>query len=226
MKKSVILPTVAGVVLGLSGCVADDNDPLEPHRTHTQTKSVSPTSSASSSRVTSSTSSTTTTTSSPTSRVSEKKSVPPVSSRVPQSTASQSPAQKVSRGQRRVPVPSYTAPRASQTSQRTQDTQKPVNKPQRSYASRSVGTSAPYAQKSGMWDKIAQCESGGNAKIVSPNGLYGGLYQIDRYGTWVAYGGKQYASTPEKATPDQQYRVAQKIQASQGWGAWPVCSRK
>jgi len=38
------------------------------------------------------------------------------------------------------------------------------------------------------WDKVAQCESGGNWSIVSSNGLYYGGLQFSA-STWRAYGG-------------------------------------
>ena len=72
------------------------------------------------------------------------------------------------------------------------------------------------------WDRLAQCESGGNWAINTGNGYYGGL-QFS-YGTWLAYGGGEFAPTANQATREQQIAVAEKILASQGWGAWPACS--
>ena len=72
------------------------------------------------------------------------------------------------------------------------------------------------------WDKLAQCESGGNWAINTGNGYYGGL-QFNA-GTWSAYGGGQYAPTANLASRDQQIEIAQKVQAAQGWGAWPACT--
>jgi resuscitation-promoting factor RpfA len=74
------------------------------------------------------------------------------------------------------------------------------------------------------WDKVAQCESGGNWAISTGNGYYGGL-QFSA-STWKAYGGGDYASTANKATREQQIAVAEKVLAAQGWNAWPVCSKK
>jgi nucleoid-associated protein YgaU len=71
------------------------------------------------------------------------------------------------------------------------------------------------------WDKVAQCESGGNWSINTGNGYYGGL-QFSA-STWAAYGGTQYASTADKATKAQQIEIAEKVLAAQGKGAWPVC---
>ena len=76
----------------------------------------------------------------------------------------------------------------------------------------------------GVWDRIAACESGGNWSINTGNGYYGGL-QFSA-GTWLAYGGGAYASTANLASRDEQIAIAEKVQAAQGWGAWPVCSRE
>ncbi|MFS8203894.1 transglycosylase family protein [Streptomyces sp. CWNU-52B] len=80
------------------------------------------------------------------------------------------------------------------------------------------------AADSGVWDRIAQCESGGNWHINTGNGYYGGL-QFSA-GTWRAYGGSAYASTADRASKAQQIAVATKVQRAQGWGAWPTCSAR
>ena len=72
------------------------------------------------------------------------------------------------------------------------------------------------------WDRLAQCESGGNWAINTGNGYHGGL-QFNAQ-TWQAYGGGEFAPTANLATREQQIAVAEKILASQGWGAWPACS--
>ncbi|MEV7736921.1 transglycosylase family protein [Streptomyces sp. NPDC088921] len=71
------------------------------------------------------------------------------------------------------------------------------------------------------WDTVAQCESGGNWSINTGNGYYGGL-QFSA-STWAAYGGTQYAAQANQASRSQQIAVAEKVLASQGKGAWPVC---
>ena len=71
------------------------------------------------------------------------------------------------------------------------------------------------------WDKVAQCESGGNWSINTGNGYYGGL-QFSA-STWAAYGGTQYAAQANQASKSQQIAVAEKVLAAQGKGAWPVC---
>ncbi|WP_406158099.1 LysM peptidoglycan-binding domain-containing protein [Streptomyces sp. NBC_00882] len=71
------------------------------------------------------------------------------------------------------------------------------------------------------WDTVAQCESGGNWSINTGNGYYGGLqFSVS---TWAAYGGTQYAAQANQASKSQQIAVAEKVLASQGKGAWPVC---
>ncbi|WP_270886815.1 transglycosylase family protein [Pedococcus sp. 5OH_020] len=75
-----------------------------------------------------------------------------------------------------------------------------------------------------VWDRVAACESGGNWSINTGNGFYGGL-QFTR-STWSAYGGGRYADTANHATRAQQIAVAQRVLASQGPGAWPVCSQR
>ncbi|WEO96992.1 transglycosylase family protein [Streptomyces sp. FXJ1.172] len=71
------------------------------------------------------------------------------------------------------------------------------------------------------WDTVAQCESGGNWSINTGNGFFGGLQFTAS--TWAAYGGTQYAAQANQATKAQQIAVAEKVLASQGKGAWPVC---
>jgi LysM repeat protein len=73
------------------------------------------------------------------------------------------------------------------------------------------------------WDAVAQCESGGNWSINTGNGYYGGL-QFSA-STWAAYGGTAYASTADQASKSQQIEIAEKVLASQGSGAWPVCGK-
>ncbi|MEU1272443.1 transglycosylase family protein [Streptomyces sp. NPDC005799] len=87
-----------------------------------------------------------------------------------------------------------------------------------------AATGNAVAADGGVWDRIAQCESGGNWHINTGNGYYGGL-QFSA-GTWRAYGGSAYAPTADKASRQAQIAVATKVQHAQGWGAWPVCSAR
>jgi hypothetical protein len=72
-----------------------------------------------------------------------------------------------------------------------------------------------------VWDRVAQCESGGDWSINTHNGFSGGLQFTPS--TWREFGGE---GRPEDASKDEQIRVAERVLESQGWGAWPVCSRR
>jgi uncharacterized protein YabE (DUF348 family) len=83
---------------------------------------------------------------------------------------------------------------------------------------KSSGGSTPSGS---VWDKLAECESGGNWSINTGNGYYGGLqFSLS---TWRAYGG---SGMPHEASREEQIAIAKKLQADAGWGAWPACSSK
>lgn len=84
--------------------------------------------------------------------------------------------------------------------------------------------SAPAVAAGSVWDSLAQCEATGNWFINTGNGFSGGLQFTPS--TWLAYGGGQYAPEAWMATREQQIAVAEKVQAAQGWGAWPACTAK
>lgn len=86
-----------------------------------------------------------------------------------------------------------------------------------------IAVSAP-AQASGVWDRVAACESGGNWHINTGNGYYGGLQFAD--GTWDGNGGGKYASRADLATRAEQIVIASKVLNSSGWGPWPACSSR
>ena len=77
-----------------------------------------------------------------------------------------------------------------------------------------------YASGSTVWDRLAQCESGGNWAINTGNGYYGGLqFSLS---TWRAYGGTGY---PHQHSRETQIAVATRLRDAQGgYGAWPHCS--
>ncbi len=83
------------------------------------------------------------------------------------------------------------------------------------------GSSAPRVASGSVWDRLAGCESGGNWSINTGNGFYGGLQFT--LSTWRGYGG---TGMPNQASRAQQIAVATKVQAAQGWGAWPACTAK
>ncbi|WP_128436913.1 transglycosylase family protein [Streptomyces cyaneus] len=74
------------------------------------------------------------------------------------------------------------------------------------------------------WGCVAKCESGGNWRINTGNGHYGGL-QFSQ-STWEGFGGAKYAPRADLATRKEQITIARKVVAVQGWGAWPQCSRR
>src|SRR5690625_7647086 len=80
------------------------------------------------------------------------------------------------------------------------------------------------ASEGGVWDKVAECESGGNWHINTGNGYYGGL-QFSA-STWRAYGGGRFAPVASQAKRWQQITIAERTLRSQGWGAWPACSSR
>jgi hypothetical protein len=81
-----------------------------------------------------------------------------------------------------------------------------------------VGTQQPF----GVWDRLAQCESGGNWHINTGNGYYGGL-QFN-LGTWHSYGG---SGLPSQHSRETQIAVATRLRnASGGYGAWPACAAR
>lgn len=92
------------------------------------------------------------------------------------------------------------------------------------YASRysppsNVRYSAPASGS--VWDRLAQCESGGNWNINTGNGYYGGL-QFS-LGTWQGAGG---SGLPSQASRAEQIHRAQIVQSRSGWGAWPACAAR
>lgn len=109
------------------------------------------------------------------------------------------------------PVPEGTAQATPAPQQATPaPAHAPTTEPQ-------ANTSAP----AGVWDRLAQCESGGNWHANTGNGYYGGLQFSPS--SWAAVGGAGY---PHEASREEQIQRGQQLQAIQGWGAWPSCSRQ
>jgi hypothetical protein len=75
-----------------------------------------------------------------------------------------------------------------------------------------------------VWDRIAECESGGNWSINTGNGYYGGLQFAGS--TWRSFGGEQFAPYAHQASREEQIIVAERVLDSQGWDAWPTCSSR
>ena len=81
-----------------------------------------------------------------------------------------------------------------------------------------AGAVPAEAATTSVWDRVAKCESGGNWKINTGNGYYGGLQFT--IGTWRANGG---SGSPHNASREEQIRVANNVLKTQGIGAWPAC---
>jgi nucleoid-associated protein YgaU len=82
---------------------------------------------------------------------------------------------------------------------------------------------AANAATDAQWDRVANCESGGNWHINTGNGYYGGLQFSAR--TWTSFDTKHYARRADLASRAEQIDVANHVLARQGWGAWPTCSQ-
>jgi hypothetical protein len=68
------------------------------------------------------------------------------------------------------------------------------------------------------WERIAQCESGGNWHINTGNGYYGGLqFSLE---TWRGVGGHGY---PHQASKAEQIHRANILHRQSGFAPWPVC---
>jgi hypothetical protein len=79
-----------------------------------------------------------------------------------------------------------------------------------------LGDPGDYAS----WDALAECESGGDWSINTGNGYYGGLqFSLS---SWQAVGGPP--GLPSEHSRETQIAMGQRLQAAQGWGAWPACS--
>ena len=69
----------------------------------------------------------------------------------------------------------------------------------------------------GVWDRLAECEAGGNWAINTGNGYYGGLqFSLS---SWRAVGG---TGRPHEHSRAEQIHRGELLRDRQGWGAWPV----
>jgi hypothetical protein len=91
-------------------------------------------------------------------------------------------------------------------------------------AARADGSDASAASTSSgspTLDRIAACESGGDATATSADGRYRGKYQFSR-ATWRAMGGR---GDPAAASEAEQDRRAAALLAAEGTAPWPACGR-
>ncbi|MBC9956191.1 resuscitation-promoting factor [Yimella sp. cx-51] len=90
--------------------------------------------------------------------------------------------------------------------------------PTTSTATSTGSTAGLDTRRSAMWDRIAQCESGGNWSINTGNGYYGGLQFA--FASWVGAGGTKYAPRADLATRAQQITIANKLYDQMGLRPW------
>ncbi|MGW0731591.1 transglycosylase family protein [Streptomyces sp. NPDC002851] len=85
-----------------------------------------------------------------------------------------------------------------------------------------LGATSAHAVEGAVWDRLAECESGGVWSANMDNGYYGGLQLTQA--TWEQHGGLDYAPRPDLASRSQQIAVAEKILDELGPDAWPTCA--
>jgi hypothetical protein len=81
------------------------------------------------------------------------------------------------------------------------------------------GSSSKKVKLPKILKKIAECESGGNPRAISPSGKYRGKYQFSRP-TWRSVGGH---GDPAKASEYEQDKRALKLYRQRGTDPWPHC---
>ena len=93
----------------------------------------------------------------------------------------------------------------------------------RSLRSQPVASGSGYNDPSNpaAWDRLAQCESGGNWAANTGNGYYGGI-QFS-LGSWQAVGG---TGRPDQASRETQIAMGQRLWNQGGWRHWPACTLK
>lgn len=121
-----------------------------------------------------------------------------------------------SRSTSRAAVKKTTTAKKTTTSKST-TTKKSTPAPAPEPATSSSGKAINLA-RAAMWDRIAQCESGGNWSINTGNGYYGGLQFNLR--TWLGVGGADFARYPHQATRAEQITVANRLYAQRGLQPW------
>ena len=75
-----------------------------------------------------------------------------------------------------------------------------------------------------MFDKLAECESGGDWHINTGNSYYGGI-QFD-HNVFLSVGGAEFAPRADLATREEQIILGKRLKDKSGWGNWPSCSAR
>lgn len=82
-----------------------------------------------------------------------------------------------------------------------------------------LGLQEPAFAAAPDWGPIIACESGGNPRAQNASSSASGLFQfIDS--TWRAYGGTEFAARAKDATIAEQYAVAHRAFAREGYRPW------
>ncbi|MGW6567284.1 transglycosylase family protein [Streptomyces sp. NPDC054975] len=84
-----------------------------------------------------------------------------------------------------------------------------------------LGAGSASAADAATWDRVAECESGGQWSAHFGNGLYGGLQFTQE--SWERHGGLAYAPSADLASRAQQIVVAEKALAA-GDTQWATCA--
>ncbi|WP_312846888.1 transglycosylase family protein [Streptomyces sp. WAC01280] len=84
-----------------------------------------------------------------------------------------------------------------------------------------LATGSASAADSATWDRVAECESGGQWSANFGNGMYGGLQFTQD--SWERNGGLAYAPSPDLASRAQQIAIADKALAA-GSTDWATCA--
>ncbi|MFE5715762.1 transglycosylase family protein [Streptomyces sp. NPDC056501] len=84
-----------------------------------------------------------------------------------------------------------------------------------------LATGSASAADAATWDRVAECESGGQWSANFGNGMYGGLQFTQD--SWERNGGLAYAPSPDLASRAQQIAIADKALAG-GSTDWATCA--
>lgn len=119
--------------------------------------------------------------------------------------------------------PKQQTQQVQQPAQQQQQVQQPKQQPAQQQQQPKQQPAAQQQSGGGLnWSALAACESGGNAGIVSANGMYHGLYQFDVQ-TWRSVGG---SGLPSQASAAEQTKRAQILYNQRGSSPWPVCGSR
>ncbi|MCU1456304.1 MAG: transglycosylase-like protein [Actinomycetia bacterium] len=90
------------------------------------------------------------------------------------------------------------------------------------YISGALKAQEAAAARNTVWDRMAQCETGGNWQMRGSR-YSGGVGFANT--TWNAFGGQEFASNAGLASREQQIVVAERVRAAVGFRAWGCAKR-